>query len=1585
MSRNSSYHPSIQKNSDTCYNNKQATKILIIYGDQDAGSGGQRHNEFKTYLEGMGYEVNTTHTSTFSLDPSVANNYNLLIIDRSMTANYDVINATGRPILALGYGGGLYFTNSLGFPTVSSEGTWYDNNHRILNSHVIYNSPNFIGSSGNLIQPVYYGPSYYGDGREYHFQISGLLPGSIALLDYFWENSERSTRTVLFAYNVTTTQKTIFWGYNSYYLGYGNWVTNPLGLNLLQNIVEYLKVPVIVESEFEISNVNQTPLIPIEYEAVTINATITSKSNITEATIYYKVNDGSYNTQGMVLTEGSYQNGIWQGTIPSYPYLTNVSYSLCALNQESKSIKTGLFNYTVSESNPPLYYNLTQIPSLPLETDQVQINVTLNDLSGIKNAKLLYYSNTSISQIPKSLVVNDFNVSNFQSENLSISSNEPIKLALSGNYLANFSFTNDPVGGDPVGWSVSEGLNTVVQVVNSFISHNKTVLFYDDTTSTTPCYMDQFFTGQIAGTVELWVGGIIGSANLDVFGIELWSGASIAIHTVINYSAGINQYYNYRGGAPLDQIIVSSPNFLPYQWHHILIDFNCSSDTFECYVDGMNKGTFDFRNAASSITSLRLGTGNTETAGGFGGLIDAVDYSWSPNYFRNRNFNNTFYETGYYQSSIYDLGVGDNYLYQTLEFGRTTELATNTSIEYRTSPNNSTWSSWSSGFSNNLSINALKDRFFQFCLNLSASGNFTNTPEILWVNLSYLIWNSTGWNSENLDLLQGSVYNGIWNGTIPAFSNGTIVKYYLDITDTIGNRLLIPSLAPVELYGYIVGGQDSEAPPIIATSAIPSFPTYQDYITITALIDMDSEISALENVSLCYTFGTQPLNYCLMNFSNFVAPNYLNFTAHLPPFSYHDIIYYNITSYDNLGNSYSTITYNFTISDLIPPEFILFNQNPSRPNTFENVQINVSIHEPNLASGVKNATIYYNTNELSYIGIESLHPVPDLYSHTWNLSSTNGIIETLYFENISLEDGFDFLYIYNGSFGLLDTLTGDINRYDIQIHDSTALIQISTDMVIKSWGFFLSRMKIRYDTQSIPLVLSSGDQYNGIWSVNIPAKQNISVVNYYVQTFDYSNNSKVSSKLSYVSAEKIPPIIQNIAQTPSNTYIKPSTSPVITATISDLNTLYYKDSVILQYTSGSLWNNLSMTYLGDSYFPHYGQWSSSISEYLDGTKIVYRVIAHDLANNTVISSNYTYICDGSAPSLKAAKFSPFKPNCDENVIVSVNLTDCYPLDNGAGVDSVSVEYSYLTTYNLESSHPYLDNSTQTWFVSDSTAIGFSLHFSTIILSAGDYITVCDAQGSIKDLIFMSIDDYWTPLIYSNNISINLNAATLGNAWGFKIDFLLFYKNISCQLTSGTIYAGTWQGSLPCFPFDSQIWFEVIACDKVANEGTIYTDSYIVDDTISPQIVSLNISTNTPTPSEDLNITLQIIESGSGIQNISLFLSVDGGISWHVLLFQNISDAIWICTIPKQPDNTLVKYYIIAYDKNDNAIRNPNLGYFSLIFKSPTQPPDNSLWIILVIASTAAILGVVFYFYSHKSLNKKKLEIISKKYHKPKIE
>jgi len=125
---------------------------------------------------------------------------------------------------------------------------------------------------------------------------------------------------------------------------------------------------------------------------------------------------------------------------------------------------------------------------------------------------------------------------------------------------------------------------------------------------------------------------------------------------------------------------------------------------------------------------------------------DAVDVSWSEDYHSFRNWNNTYYSTGYYESPQYGVNISNyEYFYEVLNFSRVlntyTYSPTNLTLQYRTSQDNSSWDSWTSAYMSNITINENKTRYFQFMLNLTASGNETKTPQCEWVNLTYSLNN----------------------------------------------------------------------------------------------------------------------------------------------------------------------------------------------------------------------------------------------------------------------------------------------------------------------------------------------------------------------------------------------------------------------------------------------------------------------------------------------------------------------------------------------------------------------------------------------------------------------------------------------------------------------------------------------------------------------------------------------------------------------------------------------------------------------------------------------------------------------------
>ena len=119
----------------------------------------------------------------------------------------------------------------------------------------------------------------------------------------------------------------------------------------------------------------------------------------------------------------------------------------------------------------------------------------------------------------------------------------------------------------------------------------------------------------------------------------------------------------------------------------------------------------------------------------------------------------------------------------------------------------------------------------------------------------------------------------------------------------------------------------------------------------------------------------------------------------------------------------------------------------------------------------------------------------------------------------------------------------------------------------------------------------------------------------------------------------------------------------------------------------------------------------------------------------------------------------------------------------------------------------------------------------------------------------------------------------------------------------------------------------------------------------------------PTASDSPVVTVEIFEEGSVAEAIVRY-SVDGGLNWDIiyLLEQPFNPGTWATSIPSQPYNTNVLWYIMVWDnQGNNATRNDPYGnpyQYTVIKKSeeqiaiPIYPPG--LTLLIVIISTIVI-------------------------------
>jgi len=142
---------------------------------------------------------------------------------------------------------------------------------------------------------------------------------------------------------------------------------------------------------------------------------------------------------------------------------------------------------------------------------------------------------------------------------------------------------------------------------------------------------------------------------------------------------------------------------------------------------------------------------------------------------------------------------------------------------------------------------------------------------------------------------------------------------------------------------------DTTPPSIWNIVRSPEHPEYKESATVKANVT-DSQ-TGVDIVILSYYNGSKWANITM-------APGSL-YTAIIPALPYGTPVQYKLYAFDNIGNSRVTDTYSYTVTDNTSPEVRVPTYSPKEPSPYQEVTINVSVTEPDYASGVKNVTLRF--------------------------------------------------------------------------------------------------------------------------------------------------------------------------------------------------------------------------------------------------------------------------------------------------------------------------------------------------------------------------------------------------------------------------------------------------------------------------------------------------------------------------------------------------------------------------------------------------------------------------------------------------
>jgi hypothetical protein len=163
----------------------------------------------------------------------------------------------------------------------------------------------------------------------------------------------------------------------------------------------------------------------------------------------------------------------------------------------------------------------------------------------------------------------------------------------------------------------------------------------------------------------------------------------------------------------------------------------------------------------------------------------------------------------------------------------------------------------------------------------------------------------------------------------------------------------------------------------------------------------------------------------------------------------------------------------------------------------------------------------------------------------------------------------------------------------------------------------------------------------------------------------------------------------------------------------------------------------------------------------------------------------------------------------------------------------------------------------------------------------------------------------------------------------------------------TIPAGTAEGS---YNLNVTV-YNIYELSKTATQ----TDAIKVDIT-APTItsVSQNPPANNVQPTDTVEVTATVTDALSGVKNVTLYYSKDGGATWNLVPMQP-NGQLYKGTIPPLPADTTVKYYIEAFDKAGNKKISPETEYY--IYTVIPEFP-NILAILLILSATILIAAAI---------------------------
>jgi parallel beta-helix repeat protein len=287
-----------------------------------------------------------------------------------------------------------------------------------------------------------------------------------------------------------------------------------------------------------------------------------------------------------------------------------------------------------------------------------------------------------------------------------------------------------------------------------------------------------------------------------------------------------------------------------------------------------------------------------------------------------------------------------------------------------------------------------------------------------------------------------------------------------------------------------------------------------------------------------------------------------------------------------------------------------------------------------------------------------------------------------------------------------------------------------------------------------------------------------------------------------------------------------------------------------------------------------------------------------------------------------------------SILVNNNI-----INSGSGDEGIYVDYiEYFGEYMY---------GTSTFVMGNIEFSGNTISNSSAGISLNDIENATIRNNIIQDCSYgIYLIDSANNLIYHNIFNNTINAySNWTNAWdnGYPSGGNYWSDYNGTDLFSGQYQNVTGSDGIGDAPYDIQI----------GNQDRYPFTAQLAWDQTPPSITNISQDPEIPDHLETVTVTVVVTDDESGVYNVTLSYSTDGGETWNNVTMQKTTGDTYQEEIPGLPDGTHVQYKITAYDNVGNPAVEDNAGEYYVYTVIPEFPTWTSMLLILT-ALTAAI-------------------------------